>query len=70
MRFFPIEETFALLKPDSQPAWDEMLDDIKQAGFKIAAKREVQLLPEEVRAIYEAGMDKPYFDDLVRHMTS
>ncbi|KAL5968282.1 hypothetical protein TSMEX_004003, partial [Taenia solium] len=70
MRFFPIEETFALLKPDSQPAWDEILDDIKQAGFKIAAKREVQLLPEEVRAIYDAGMDKPYFDDLVRHMTS
>ncbi|VDK23523.1 unnamed protein product [Taenia asiatica] len=70
VRFFPIEETFALLKPDSQPAWDEILDDIKQAGFKIAARREVQLLPEEVRAIYDAGMDKPYFDDLVRHMTS
>ncbi|VDM30207.1 unnamed protein product [Hydatigera taeniaeformis] len=70
MRFFPIEETFALLKPDSQPAWDEILDEIKQAGFKIAAKREVQLLPEDVRTIYEVEADKPYFDDLVRHMIS
>nr|CDS23446.1 thioredoxin domain containing protein 3 [Echinococcus granulosus] len=70
IRFFPVEETFALLKPDSQPAWDEILDDIKRASFKIAAKKEVQLLPEDVRVIYEREVDKPYFDDLVRHMTS
>ncbi|CDS39596.1 thioredoxin domain containing protein 3 [Echinococcus multilocularis] len=70
IHFFPVEETFALLKPDSQPAWDEILDDIKRASFKIAAKKEVQLLPEDVRVIYEREVDKPYFDDLVRHMTS
>ncbi|KAM7536956.1 hypothetical protein Aperf_G00000060124 [Anoplocephala perfoliata] len=69
-KFFPIEETFALLKPDSQPVWDDIIEDIKKGGFKIAAKKEVKLTPDDVRVIYEANIDKGYFSDLMRHMTS
>lgn len=69
-KFFPIEETFGLLKPDAEPVWDEIVDEIKAAGFKIASKREMILNPEDIRVLYNAYTDKPYYDDLVRQLTS
>uniref|UniRef100_A0A5K3FUH4 NDK domain-containing protein n=1 Tax=Mesocestoides corti TaxID=53468 RepID=A0A5K3FUH4_MESCO len=68
--FFPVEDTFAMFKPETQPVWEEMLEEIKNLGFKVVMKKEVELLPEDIRVIYENNIDKPYFEDLSRHIAS
>ncbi|VDL89997.1 unnamed protein product [Schistocephalus solidus] len=67
--FFPIETTFGLIKPDSVVLQEEILEIIRGAGFKIAAKKEHQLTPDELKVIYERSMDKPFFDDLVEYLS-
>ncbi|VDL61910.1 unnamed protein product [Hymenolepis diminuta] len=69
-KFFPIEKTFALLKPDSRSAWNDIIEDINKNGFKIVDKKEVELTPDDVKFIYSFCIDKGYFDDLMRQMTS
>nr|CDS33632.1 thioredoxin domain containing protein 3 [Hymenolepis microstoma] len=69
-KFFPVEETFALLKPDSRPAWDDIIEDINKNGFKIEDRQEIELTPDDVKVIYSLCIDKVYFDDLLRQMTS
>nr|VZI44976.1 unnamed protein product [Spirometra erinaceieuropaei] len=66
--FFPIETTFALIKPESVVLQEELLEIIRGADFKIAAKKEHQLTPEELKVIYERSMDKPFYDDLVDYL--
>ncbi|VDO10238.1 unnamed protein product [Rodentolepis nana] len=68
-KFFPVEETFALLKPDSRPAWEDILEDINKNGFKIEDRQEIELTPDDVKVIYAMCIDKVYFDDLLRQMT-
>lgn len=68
--FFPIEDTFAMLKPDTQQIRDEILEEIRKNGFKVVAKKEIEILPEDIRVIYKSNVDKPYFDDIVRQLTS
>lgn len=68
-KFFPIEKTFALLKPDSRSAWNDIIEDINKNGFKIADKKEIELTPDDVKVIYSFCIDKSYFDDLMRQMT-
>ncbi|CAL8104495.1 unnamed protein product [Calicophoron daubneyi] len=68
--FFPVERTLAAIKPDAYANRDEIIERIKSAGFQIASKKDVQLT-EEVAAQYYADVkDKPFFDDLVKHMAS
>ncbi|BHF64638.1 Thioredoxin domain-containing protein 3 [Sparganum proliferum] len=67
--FFPIETTFALIKPESVVLQEELLEIIRGADFKIAAKKEHQLTPEELKVIYERSVDKPFYDDLVDYLS-
>ncbi|VDN11853.1 unnamed protein product [Dibothriocephalus latus] len=67
--FFPIETTFGLIKPESVMLQEELLEIIRGAGFKIAAKKEYQLTPDDLKVIYAQAKDKPFYDDLVEYMS-
>ncbi|GAA52851.1 thioredoxin domain-containing protein 3 homolog, partial [Clonorchis sinensis] len=69
-RFFPVERTLAAVKPDAYANRDEIIEMIKSAGFHVAARKDTQLDEKMAAQLYENVKDKPFFDDLVRQMTS
>ncbi|KAF8567676.1 hypothetical protein P879_07582, partial [Paragonimus westermani] len=68
--FFPIERTVAAIKPDAYANRDEIVERIKSAGFHVAARRDIQLSKDLARQIYSNLKDKPFYEDLVHHLTS
>ncbi|KAF5396235.1 hypothetical protein PHET_10867, partial [Paragonimus heterotremus] len=68
--FFPIERTVAAVKPDAYANRDEIVERIKSAGFHVAARKDTQLSEDLARQLYSDLKDKPFYEDLVRHMTS
>ncbi|KER21339.1 hypothetical protein T265_10312 [Opisthorchis viverrini] len=69
-RFFPVERTLAAVKPDAYANRDEIIEMIKSAGFHVAARKDTQLDEKLAAQLYENVKDKPFFDDLVKQMTS
>lgn len=67
-----IERTLGLIKPDALEAGlaGRILDDILQAGFRLVALRMLTLTRAQAEAFYAAHQNKPFFDSLVRFMTS
>lgn len=65
------QRTLALIKPDAYGAGkkDEILERIKQAGFKIAVEKEIQLTEELAKEFYSEHADKPFFSELVSWMS-
>lgn len=48
---------------------DEIIEKIHEAGFRIAARKETTLSKEIAEEFYGDHKDKPYYNDLVEHMT-
>lgn len=48
---------------------EEILARVREAGFTMSASRELVLSEELARQFYSEQADKPYFEELVRHMT-
>lgn len=70
-KFFPIEQTVALLKPglnDEQKA--EIKQKIQDSGFIITKNKSERLTEEVAKEMYRYSSDKPYYQDLVNLMTS
>ncbi|KAA3673001.1 thioredoxin domain-containing protein 3 [Paragonimus westermani] len=67
--FFPIEHTVAAIKPDAYTNRDEIAEQIKSAGFHVAARRDTQLSEDLAEQLYSNLKDEPFYEDLVRHMT-
>ncbi|XP_052234799.1 thioredoxin domain-containing protein 6-like isoform X16 [Dreissena polymorpha] len=68
--FFPVEQTVAVIKPDAIGTKDEIIEKIHEAGFRIAARKETTLSREIAEEFYADHKDKPYYEQLVQHMSS
>jgi nucleoside-diphosphate kinase len=67
-----IERTFGIVKPDAvaKNAIGGVIDMIEKAGLKILALRLVKLGEAQAKAFYAVHKDRPFYNDLVRFMTS
>lgn len=67
-----MERTLAILKPDCvrKNLIGKVISHIEEAGFKIVAMKMVKLTPEQAGAFYYVHRERPFYNDLVRFMSS
>ncbi|XP_042329518.1 thioredoxin domain-containing protein 3 [Sceloporus undulatus] len=69
--FFPVENTFAVIKPTAlEEHKDEIISKVKDAGFIISEMKESQITPEMAAQFYKSQEGQPYFDQLVEYMSN
>lgn len=67
--FFPTECTLAVIKPDtSEELREEILVEVRAAGFTISEQKEMVLSREMAEEFYKQLTDKPFFNQLVDYM--
>ena len=68
----PIEYTLSIIKPDavSNKHIGEILHRFELAGLAIAAAKYTHLTLEQAAAFYAVHEGKPFFDDLIKFMSS
>ena len=66
------ELTFSIIKPDAvrKNNIGEILTRFESAGLKIVAARLEHLSSEKAQGFYAEHQGKPFFDDLIKFMTS
>jgi nucleoside-diphosphate kinase len=66
------EQTFALLKPDTvqRGLVGEVLSRVEQKGFRIAAMKLLQVSTQQAQRHYAVHEGKPFYEGLVRFITS
>ena len=64
--------TFTMIKPDAvgNGHIGAILDDITKGGFKIVAMKYTQLAKETAGAFYAVHKERPFYNDLVKFMSS
>jgi nucleoside-diphosphate kinase len=64
--------TFTMFKPDAVAAGKSgaMLDMIITSGFKVKALKLTRLSVDQAKAFYQVHKERPFFDGLVRFMSS
>ncbi|KAK4514633.1 mtDNA inheritance, partitioning of the mitochondrial organelle [Mucor velutinosus] len=64
--------TLALIKPDAMQAAhkDEIIEKIKENGFRIVQEQQIQLSKEKVGLFYKEHEEKPFYQDLTNWMSS
>lgn len=64
--------TFTMIKPDAVQGGHigAILNQITEAGFRIAALRMTQLTTRDAEAFYAVHRERPFYRDLVQYMTS
>jgi|SRR4051794_1749182 nucleoside-diphosphate kinase len=67
-----IERTFGIVKPDAvaKGAIGGVIDMIEKTGLKIVAVRMVKLTDTQAQGFYAVHKERPFFNDLVKFMTS
>ena len=67
-----IERTLAIIKPDAVAAGNtgKILARLENEGFRIVTLKKVSLSPAQARAFYAVHRERPFYDSLVRFMTS
>ncbi|RMF95222.1 MAG: nucleoside-diphosphate kinase [Candidatus Schekmanbacteria bacterium] len=67
-----VERTLVMIKPDavSKKAIGEIINRFENEGLNILALKVRKLTTEEARLFYAVHKDKPFYDDLVKFMTS
>jgi nucleoside-diphosphate kinase len=67
-----MQRTFSIIKPDAvrKNVIGDILNRIERAGLTIVAMRKMQLSRADAEAIYAVHKSRPFFDDLVKFMTS
>lgn len=67
-----VERTLVMIKPDavSKKAIGEIINRFENEGLNILALKVRKLTTEEARSFYAVHKDKPFYDDLVKFMTS
>ena len=68
----PIERTLAIIKPDAVAAGNtgNILARLEGEGFQIVALKKLSLSQTQARAFYAVHRERPFYDSLVRFMTS
>jgi len=66
------QRTLAIIKPDSveKHVIGDIIQRIQNAGFKILGMKYTRLTEAQAKAFYEVHKDKPFFESLVKYMTS
>ncbi len=64
--------TLAILKPDCtrKQLTGKVISHIQKAGFKILGLKMVRLNNESAKGFYEVHKERPFFNDLIKYMTS
>ncbi|XP_067127684.1 nucleoside diphosphate kinase homolog 5-like [Centruroides vittatus] len=65
-----IEQTLAIIKPNAFDRAEEIEDIIRNEGFIIIQRKELQLTPDEAAKFYAEHEGKPFFENLVLFMSS
>lgn len=67
-----IERTFGIVKPDAvaKNAIGGVIEMIEKAGLRIVGLRLLRLADPQARAFYAVHKERPFYEDLVRFMTS
>jgi nucleoside-diphosphate kinase len=67
-----IERTFGIVKPDAvgKNAIGGVIDTIERGGLKLVGLRLVHLSDSQARAFYAVHKERPFYNDLVKFMTS
>jgi len=64
--------TLTILKPDAVEAglMGKIIAHLEEAGFVIRASKMIRLAEAEAKAFYEVHKERPFYDSLVKYMTS
>lgn len=67
-----MERTLAIIKPDAveRSQAGRILGHLETAGFRIRALRSTRLSDAQAREFYAVHRERPFYDSLVRFMTS
>jgi nucleoside-diphosphate kinase len=67
-----VEQTLSIIKPDGvqKNLIGEIYGRFEKAGLQIVAARMVQLSKERAEDFYAVHKERPFYNDLVRYMTS
>src|SRR3984957_458469 len=67
-----LERTLSIVKPDGVAANQigEVYRRFEQAGLKIVAARMLKLSQQQAELFYEVHRERPFYQDLVRYMSS
>lgn len=67
-----VEQTLSIVKPDgvAKNLIGEISSRFEKAGLRIVAARMTHLTRDEAEAFYAVHRDRPFYNDLVRYMTS
>lgn len=67
-----MNRTFTMIKPDAvgNNYIGPILAKINEAGFRIVAMKYTRLTPERAGEFYAIHKDRPFYNDLVKYMSS
>jgi nucleoside-diphosphate kinase len=65
-----IERTFGMIKPDAVDKLGGILDMIEKSGLRIIGLRMTRLSQSQAEGFYAVHKQRPFFNDLVKFMTS
>ncbi len=67
-----VEQTLSIIKPDgvSKNLIGEIYSRFEKAGLEIVAARMMHLTDEQAKGFYAVHKERPFFNDLVKYMTS
>jgi len=67
-----ISNTFTIIKPEilERQLEGEVIDAIIKGGFKIIALKKTKFSDEQAKRFYSIHTDKPFFDGLIKYITS
>ena len=67
-----VEQTLSIIKPDGvqKNLIGEIYGRFERAGLEIVAARMIQLSREQAEGFYSVHKERPFFNDLVKYMTS
>jgi len=67
-----IERTFFMVKPDGVKRYlsNLILGKVLESGFKILVRRRATVTPEQARDLYSVHIGKPFYDGLIKFITS
>ena len=66
------ERTFVMLKPETvaRGQTGKVIGRIEDRGFKIVGLKILKLSPKQAERLYEMHVKKPFFQELIGHVTS
>ena len=67
-----VTRTFSIIKPDAtrRNLTGAITRMLEEAGLRVVASKRILMSKEQAEGFYAVHKDRPFFDDLVRFMTS